>query len=82
MKDLKKELQKRLLLKNVKKSASKPILGEDASPEHKPAEVLETVKISLWSARKDKLLARKMIKPRESNVTLTNGPSGGAKSMW
>ena len=73
MKDLKKELQKRLLLKNVKKSASKPILGEDACPKHKPAEVPDTA----WSARKDKLLARKMIKPQESKVTITNGSLRG-----
>ena len=74
MKDLKKELQKRLLLKNEKKSASKPISGEDAGPKPKPAEVPETAKISPWRARKDKLLAKKMIKPQESKITLTNGP--------
>ena len=65
------------MLKNGKRSASKPILGEDASPENKPAEVLAAVKISSWSARKEKLLARKKTKPQESKDTLTNGSLRG-----
>ena len=77
MKEFKKGLQKRLMLKNEKKSASKPISGEDTGPKPKPAEVPETAKMSPWSARKDNLMAKKMIKPQESNITLKNGPLRG-----
>ena len=54
-------------------------MGEDAGPEPKPAEVPVTAKISPWSARKEKLLAKKMIKPQESKITLTNGPLRGCQ---
>ena len=54
-------------------------MGEVAGSEPKPAEVPVTPKISPWSARKEKLLVKKMIKAQESKKTLTNGPLRGCQ---